>query len=136
MSINEEWDENGFNEKGLHIKTGTQYDDKGFDKDGYNKWGYNKDALDREGYDRRGFNKYGIHKITKTKYDENGLNIYGLDKDSYKSILNYDRGSYNEKYKRYTMNLEDLTNDEFDIQGIHKVTGSRYDEDGYDLERI
>lgn len=56
---NTEFDENGFNKRGIHQSTNTKFD--------------------KNGYDKNGFNKKGIHQLTNTKWDKLGFNSYGFN---------------------------------------------------------
>jgi len=78
------------------------------DKDGYDKKGYDKDGYGRDGYDRDGYDKDGYGRGV---YDRDGYDRDGYDRDG------YDR-------------------DGFNASGIHKITGTRHNSDGYDVYGI
>ena len=51
----------GFNEEGIHKRTGTLFDEDGYNKEGFDKDGLHKDTriiFDKKGFDNRGFEKY------------------------------------------------------------------------------
>lgn len=63
----------GFDTNGIHVYTGTQYNERGFDMHGIHKDTGTK-------YDPRNFDIYGNHKYTCTWYDEWGFDAWGFDK--------------------------------------------------------
>jgi hypothetical protein len=91
------YDDNGFDSKGIHRDTGTEYDPNGFnvagydadgydsdgfdenglDREGYDSSGYDTDGYDRDGYDPDGFDRDGIHCDTGTRFNEDGYDCEG-----------------------------------------------------------
>jgi len=110
----------------------------GRDKDGIHKNEFNKEGnhkvtgtkYDLDGNDQHGFDKKGIHKVTGTKWNEWGVARSGE--------TNWDKHGVGPR-DEYTdaITIDDLTGNPlntFDENGIHKGTGTRYDENGYDQE--
>ena len=108
------FDEEGFDEGGLHKDTGTKYNFEGFDK---------------EGFDEEDFDKEGLHKDTKNKYDPNGFDKEGLHKDT-NTFLNKEKNIrkdileninwLNDKDKFLKLNDEIIKNGEFKVDDIKK----------------
>lgn len=130
----------------INIKTGTMYDEHGYDIYGYNNMRCN----------RAGFYESGFHRVTGTRYNLNGIDEYGYDKNGYKYSITYgyaiDRHGFTEDgWCVYTNDFEDQkgkTKVEYDYgtkrfidvlqmgwnrDGTHKVTKTKYDEQGYDI---
>ncbi|KQC11120.1 MAG: hypothetical protein APR54_11265 [Candidatus Cloacimonas sp. SDB] len=116
-----EYDEDGFNINGLnkrgfnrqyqHSSTNLKYDEDGFDYYGYDTNGYDSDGYDNLGFDVSGFDRKG--------FNESGFDISGFDKTGFDEE-GYDRDGYNKKG--------------FNRNGIHKVTKTRFNENGYNVQ--
>lgn len=128
------YDIRGFDrETGIHKDTGTIYDNKGYDKDGVNKDGFDmcgrhiktRSIFDPEGYNSRGFNAEGIHKLTGTKYNPEGYDKNNLDRYGFRPS-----GSHYETNSKYDPKGYDRNR--FNRDGIHEVTGTFFDPEGYD----
>ena len=98
-------------------------DKYGFDKNGMHKATGTK-------FNKDGFDKYGIHR-NGTQLDENGFYVTGFNKDGLnkdgerpEGNGSYDVQSYTEPH---TLDFEN---------GIHKVTGTRYDVNGFDISGV
>lgn len=87
------YDERGFDADGLHVDTGTPYNDEGYDANGYNRDGWDEDGYHREtgdlfdphgydldGYDEQGFTAVGIH-ANGTRYDDDGYDAAGYNSE-------------------------------------------------------
>lgn len=118
----------GFDKKGKHEDTGTQYNSEGYNLRGFDKEGIHKitgTKYNLEGLDNRGFDKKGIHNITMTRYNTwgydkdglhpDGVNVWGFNKKG----INRETG---EKWDRYGYN----------IKGIDRFTGTKYNLKGLD----
>ena len=75
---------------GIHLITGTKYDELGFDKDGNDRRGFDENRIhkithekwDEENYDYRLFHKEtGLNKYTGTKYDRFNVDQKGFDRE-------------------------------------------------------
>ena len=113
------YDGNGFDRNGIHKETKTRFDPRGYGKDGFNSNGHNK-----SGFSRDGINIYTNSRYDKDGYDINGWNQAGQHKETH-SIYGPDgftKGGFSKKKK------------ELGGKRIHKITGSIYDEDGFDYE--
>ena len=88
----------GFYRDGIHEKTGTRFNEKGYDKDGYDKDGFNKDRIhqktgtrfNEKGYDKDGYDKNGYDKNGNLK--KIGVQFHGTTKGGEGSKL-YDKKS-------------------------------------------
>jgi hypothetical protein len=96
------YDENGFDNYGIHINTGTEFDSNGLTKDGdayslsgYDINGYDENGFNGDGIDSRGFDATGYNTITGTQFDENGLAFDGssFSSDGY-DAQGYDADGY------------------------------------------
>lgn len=157
------FDKKFFNREGLNVYTSHRYHDSFgidinglkktdkilFDDEGYDTWGYDKDGFNKEGYDYRsfdkedndkqtkgqynclGFDKNGYHKETNTLFNPEGYNFNGFD------IEGYDRNGFNE----FGFDKNGIHKDTqsvgnkfgFNAYGIHRITGTLYDEEGYTI---
>ena len=101
----EGYDKNGFDRNGIHMDTGTPYNNAGFNKKGFHKdthTVYDLEGFDIKGQDQYGFNREGLHYLTGTRFSNSGYDKEGYNK------LGYDR------------------------QGIHRDTGTPYNKLGFD----
>ncbi len=135
---------------GIHLITGTKYDELGFDKDGNDRRGFDENRIhkithekwDEENYDYRLFHKEtGLNKYTGTKYDRFNVDQKGFDREHrYIGIFNKKQNTnLFTKITYYDLNeLDYLGFDKngFDKDGIHKDTGEKYDENGYDVNSL
>lgn len=86
-----------------------EYDENGFDSNGIHiETGkkYDTEGYNKEGYDKEGFNRKGYHRSTRLHY-----NTKGYDRKGFRVGVNYTNPSY----------------------GTHKITGTKYDENGFDM---
>lgn len=133
-------DREGFNRRGfrygrdgpIHRDTGTRYDPRGFDMDGIHRRGGRYDGVRvNDGYDRNGFNRNGIHRTTGTVLDPEGFNDRGYD------VNGYNRYGFNNRgWNRYGMNWRTRTRydqRDFDVNNIHRDTGTRFNPEGFDI---
>lgn len=89
MSEEQECDEYGFDTHGIHVETGTAYDNDGFDVGGIHRdtgdFFHPTTRRTREGerYDEEGFNYRGVdmHGYDRDGYDSDGYNEDGEDRD-------------------------------------------------------
>ncbi len=158
------YDSHGFDINHYHKLTSSLYDKRGFDVDGnwhrydsitneykvsYSK--YDEDGYDIDGYDDRGFNKYGIHKVTQKPYDELFFDIddnywkLGDDGNRYNTNRKYNDRMFDRKGFLYEV---DKTTGKITIKGqvyndygfygngLHYITQSIVDPNGYDIDGI
>lgn len=159
------YDENGFNEKGIHKDTNTRYDTegydyKGYDENGFNKYGYNRDGNRRfSDTSKRGiirYNRKAPNEKNDNVFDHNGTNARGFRMNgnnifkveggkgktdrrgfNFKGI-NIETGTKYNKYGHdaYGYNKEGFNEYGFNEEGIHEITGTEYDVDGFNKDRI
>ncbi|MFT8850941.1 hypothetical protein [Acetobacter orientalis] len=74
-----QYDEFGFDENGIHKKTGTKYDEEWFMKDGFDCTHHDREGYDRRGYDRQGYDRQGFSEVgfDRHGYDREGFNRAG-----------------------------------------------------------
>ncbi|OQB39888.1 MAG: hypothetical protein BWY04_01498 [candidate division CPR1 bacterium ADurb.Bin160] len=148
----EGYDKNGFNKKGYNA---SGYDEKGYNKEGYDQSGYDKNGYNKEGYDNKGFNKEGYNAsgydekgYNKEGYDQSGYDKNGYNKEGYDNkgfnkegynASGYDEKGYNKEgydqggYDKTGYNKEGYNIEGWSREGINKNTGTKYDENGYDI---
>lgn len=155
------YDPHGFDIHRIHKDTNDIIDPRHFDSYGfYHKYDYasgeytltstkyDSEGYDIDGYDRLGFNKEGIHKDTHMPY-----NLWHFDKDGFywkktengriKTDSKLDERGYNRKGELF---IKDESTGElinrgqvydshgFYFDGTHYLTGTLYDERGFDRE--
>ena len=103
----------------IEMETKTRFDTKGYGKDGFNYNGHNKDGFDRD----------GIHIYTHSRYDKDGYDINGWNRDGRHKVTHSMYG-----LDGFTINGFSKKKKEFGGKRIHKVTGSIYDEEGFDYD--
>lgn len=159
------FDWNDFNKKGINFFTGTKFDPEGYDvkkrdKNGFdirgmhykNLYGFNRYGIheatgtkhDPSGFDINGSNRDGflrnkIHRITNSQYDPDGYDFFGCNN---KGI---NRQGASEEIQEATFDPHRLGTDGevpngssigFDQNGIHHITGTKYDPSGLDVNGI
>ena len=156
---------NGFNREGIHLFTGTKFDSEGYDakkrdKNGFDKRGihykilygfnrygihdvtgtkYDPSGFDINGCNYRGFLRNKIHSVTKSRYDPDGYDFFGCNN---KGI---NRQGASEEIQEATVDPHRLGTDGedpngssngFDQNGIHYITGTKFDPSGLDVNGI
>lgn len=145
-----------------NINTFSIYNDEGYDREGLDKFGVDKDGVKHFSVepDERGFNEKGINIHTGTILDENGLDIDGFyceikdgvliktEKTFGKNGLNkdgVDQRLFNTKTRKNVLTDSYVDENGFDIDGyywkkdengVYYNTGLRYDEEGYNYQRV
>jgi hypothetical protein len=149
--LNDNYDINGFDRRGIHRDTGTQYDPTGYNYNGYNSLGFNRGGIHmntRTQYDLLGFNNDGIHIITGTQYntegyERSGHNSWGFNSEGIhrNTGTQYYHNGFNRRgihrntgtqYNPEGYNRDGYNKFRFNKDGIHKDTGTRYNPNGFD----
>lgn len=92
---------------------------------------YDADGFNAEGYTKTGFDRNGIHKDTGTRFGKTGF-----DKDGFDSI-GYDRQGYHRNgFNGWGRDRAGNDHHGFSPKGIHKVTGTTRDPQGFDRKGI
>ena len=102
-----------------------------WDKKGINKVTGSKYNVD--GYDKEGIDIYGRKREDKSKENDEKLRKWGINMNNRNYDMNIDRSGYIYSQENNEKNDE---KEEWDEKGINKVTGSKYNVDGYDKEGI
>ncbi|GLI57786.1 hypothetical protein PM10SUCC1_33000 [Propionigenium maris DSM 9537] len=82
-------------EKMIHRKTGTIYDDKGFSWNGIHRetgTRFDPEGYNEEGFNDRGWNREGINYSTDYKYDRDGYDVNGYDRNGLDKNGNFKTG--------------------------------------------
>ena len=124
------YDRKGYDHKGYDREGRNQYGD---DHDGYDRYGYDCYNYDRKGYDRKGYDREGYDR---KGYDRKGYNHDGYDRNGYdrrgRDRKGYDHdGRDQEGFDRYGRDKDGYDRQGFSKAGIHKVTKTFFDENGY-----
>lgn len=125
-------DYRGFDRKGYHHLTKSNYDERGFDTDGIQRETGTR-------YDFLGFDYQGINQETGTEYDIHGWTWYGLNKftKDYYDLKGYNKNGYNKKgYNRQGYDVEGYNEAGWNKRNIFRGTGTRYDYYGFDIDGI
>lgn len=135
---NKLYDEDDFDEDGIHIDTDTIYNNQGFDRTGIHQDTGTK--YNSAGYDKSGFNRNGMHSETCTAYDTYGYDCHGYDQNGWNDEhLHCSTGTeYNADgycYDGYNIdgyNCRGINRSGFCQNGIHYETGTKFNTSGFD----
>jgi len=131
-------DDESFNKNGrkyskeLYDYFGSELLDKYEPKNKYNKYGYDKDGYKKDGYDFLGFDRNHIHKDTGTHLSPLGFDVYGYNPSKGIICAELMRFIHDPPYSNPEIFGKDGYNCfGFDRNGIHRVTGTRLNEHGF-----
>ena len=139
------YDEHGFNVNGIHYETGTILDQRGFDKNGdyYRSDPEGVLVNTHELYDDDGWSQNETHISTGRIIDEHGFNFLHLYRYKNGKLDIYDEHGFDYKGIHKTTKTK-LNRNNFDIDGYWYIekdgemvnTGSKYDDEGLDINRL
>ncbi len=115
---------NGFNRRGR--------DRSGFDANGFDANGYDKEYFKTDGFNNQGWNKQKINQVTSTKFDVDGFDIDGWNKD--KKCRDYTSWYAGKRDRAQTYNSHGFDYYGYDYKGIHKDTGTLFNNEGYNAK--
>lgn len=87
-------------------------------------------------FNEDGFNEDGFHESTNTLYDPDGFDLNGFDENGYDTYgynkEGFDSYGYDEEgFNLKGYNFFGIDRNNFDTNGIHTITGIKFNEDGY-----
>jgi hypothetical protein len=148
LASDSEYDEYGFDARGIHRDTRKRYDSKGFDKRGFrrNRKGRNRitqTLFDTEGRNRRGQRVFALDTV----FDENGFAESGKNRGKHRDtgkvvdLRGYRRDGFNTRSGKHRETRTEFSPQGYDMRGFDREGFDRkgfnyfgFDREGFDLD--